>query len=94
MLYILKGNHENPEPGLKILRLRGETIVCWKSVQPRARVRPMAERSVRNRPVRPGLLRTGTDGKKPFVLEQDGDGAVFLRLDGDGRKGRPSTEKS
>ena len=50
--------------------------------------------SVRNRPVRPGLVRTGTDGKNPSVREQDGDGAVFLRLDGDGRKGRPSTEKS
>jgi len=50
--------------------------------------------SVRNRPVRPGLVRTGTDGKNPSVRELDGDGAVFLRLDGDGRKGRPSTEKS
>ena len=50
--------------------------------------------SVRNRPVRPGMVRTGTDGKNPSVREQDGDGAVFLRLDGDGRKGRPSMEKS
>jgi len=53
-----------------------------------------ASYSVRNRPVRPGLVRTGTDGKNPSVREQDGDGAVFLRLDGDGRKGRPSMEKS
>jgi len=53
-----------------------------------------ATSSVRNRPVRPGLVRTGTDGNNPSVREPDGDGAVFLRLDGDGRKGRPSTEKS
>ena len=50
--------------------------------------------SVRNHPVRPGLVRTGMDGKNPSVQELDGDGAVFLRLDGDGRKGRRSMEKS
>ncbi|KAF8538093.1 hypothetical protein BDD12DRAFT_911049 [Trichophaea hybrida] len=50
--------------------------------------------SVRNRHVRPGLVRMRTDGKNPSVREQAGDGAIFLRLDGDKRKGRPSTEKS
>jgi hypothetical protein len=37
-----------------------------------------------NRPVRPGSLRTGTDGLPPSVLGPDGDGAVFLNEDGDG----------
>ena len=37
-----------------------------------------------NRPVRPGSLRTWTDGSPPSVLGPDGDGAVFLNEDGDG----------
>jgi len=37
-----------------------------------------------SRPVRPGSLRTGTDGLPPSVLGPDGDGAVFLNVDGDG----------
>jgi hypothetical protein len=47
-----------------------------------------------NRPVRPGSLRTGTDGLPPSVLGPDGDGAVFLNEDGDGRQRRPGTGKS
>ena len=47
-----------------------------------------------NRPVRPGSLRTGTDGSPPSVVGPDGDGAVFLNEDGDGRQRRPGTGKS
>ena len=36
----------------------------------------------------------GRDGKTPSVLGQDGNGAVFLEEDGDGRLGRPMTEFS
>ena len=43
--------------------------------------------------VRPRLGR-GRDGKTPSVLGQDGNGAVFLEEDGDGRLGRPMTEFS
>ncbi|KAF8541860.1 hypothetical protein BDD12DRAFT_877685 [Trichophaea hybrida] len=43
--------------------------------------------------VRPHLGRE-RDGKTPSVLGQDGNGAVFLEEDGDGRLGRPMTEFS
>jgi len=39
-----------------------------------------------NRPVRPSPLRTGTDDLAPSVRGQDGNGAVFWRQNGDGRK--------
>ncbi|KAF8534125.1 hypothetical protein BDD12DRAFT_896993 [Trichophaea hybrida] len=47
-----------------------------------------------NRPVRPGSLRTGTDGLPPSVLGPNGDGAFFLNVDGDGWQRWPGTVKS
>jgi hypothetical protein len=43
--------------------------------------------------VRPDLGR-GRDGETPSIPGQDGNGAVFLEQDGDGRLGRPITELS